>query len=139
MITGCSRTFPPPLPSVWPPVCYRVTPWLWAKWGRAAEEFGRTGWLQRTASTIHRAQQVPKLWGYRILGHTVTHKHNLYRVDYIWIVLFYTEIEKSQPVNIPDTSKRKKKKRTRATDSSTGTFDGNESDIIVNSTGTKLK
>lgn len=35
-----------------------------------------------------------------------------------------TECEKSQPVNIPDTGKRKKKKRTRATDSSTGTFDG---------------
>lgn len=33
------------------------------------------------------------------------------------------ECEKSQPVNIPDTGKRKKKKRTRATDSSTGTFD----------------
>ncbi|XP_062279778.1 MAP kinase-interacting serine/threonine-protein kinase 1 isoform X1 [Scomber scombrus] len=33
------------------------------------------------------------------------------------------EIEKSQPVNIPDAAKRKKKKRTRATDSSTGTFD----------------
>uniref|UniRef100_A0A671V9I8 MAPK interacting serine/threonine kinase 1 n=1 Tax=Sparus aurata TaxID=8175 RepID=A0A671V9I8_SPAAU len=32
-------------------------------------------------------------------------------------------IEKSQPVNIPDAAKRKKKKRTRATDSSTGTFD----------------
>ncbi|AWP11008.1 MAP kinase-interacting serine/threonine-protein kinase 2 [Scophthalmus maximus] len=34
-----------------------------------------------------------------------------------------SDFEKSQPVNIPDTSKRKKKKRTRATDSSTGTFD----------------
>uniref|UniRef100_A0AAQ6ID09 non-specific serine/threonine protein kinase n=1 Tax=Anabas testudineus TaxID=64144 RepID=A0AAQ6ID09_ANATE len=34
-----------------------------------------------------------------------------------------TEIEKSQPVNIPDAAKRKKKKRTRATDSFTGTFD----------------
>ncbi|XP_026202053.1 MAP kinase-interacting serine/threonine-protein kinase 1 isoform X2 [Anabas testudineus] len=33
------------------------------------------------------------------------------------------EIEKSQPVNIPDAAKRKKKKRTRATDSFTGTFD----------------
>ncbi|TNN69248.1 MAP kinase-interacting serine/threonine-protein kinase 1 [Liparis tanakae] len=33
------------------------------------------------------------------------------------------EIEKSQPVNIPDAAKRKKKKRTRATDRSTGTFD----------------
>ncbi|XP_069551123.1 MAP kinase-interacting serine/threonine-protein kinase 1 isoform X1 [Brachyistius frenatus] len=33
------------------------------------------------------------------------------------------EIEKSQPVNIPDAAKRKKKKRTRATDSSTGTFE----------------
>uniref|UniRef100_A0A3Q2GA78 non-specific serine/threonine protein kinase n=1 Tax=Cyprinodon variegatus TaxID=28743 RepID=A0A3Q2GA78_CYPVA len=32
------------------------------------------------------------------------------------------EIEKSQPVNIPDFVKRKKKKRTRATDSFTGTF-----------------
>ncbi|XP_023194676.1 MAP kinase-interacting serine/threonine-protein kinase 1 isoform X1 [Xiphophorus maculatus] len=32
------------------------------------------------------------------------------------------EIEKSQPVNIPDFSKRRKKKRTRATDSFTGTF-----------------
>ncbi|KAM9831389.1 MAP kinase-interacting serine/threonine-protein kinase 1 [Neosynchiropus ocellatus] len=34
-----------------------------------------------------------------------------------------TEVEKSQPVNIPDAAKKKKKKRTRATDSSTGTFD----------------
>lgn len=42
-----------------------------------------------------------------------------------------TEIEKSQPVNIPDAAKRKKKKRTRATDSFTGTFDGNEADIIA--------
>lgn len=42
-----------------------------------------------------------------------------------------SEIEKSQPVNIPDAAKRKKKKRTRATDSSTGTFDGNDADIIV--------
>ncbi|XP_044055439.1 MAP kinase-interacting serine/threonine-protein kinase 1 isoform X3 [Siniperca chuatsi] len=33
------------------------------------------------------------------------------------------EMEKSQPVNIPDAAKRKKKKRTRATDSFTGTFD----------------
>uniref|UniRef100_UPI0037E76A07 MAP kinase-interacting serine/threonine-protein kinase 1 isoform X1 n=1 Tax=Semicossyphus pulcher TaxID=241346 RepID=UPI0037E76A07 len=33
------------------------------------------------------------------------------------------ETEKSQPVNIPDAAKRKKKKRTRATDSFTGTFD----------------
>ncbi|KAM4574934.1 MAP kinase-interacting serine/threonine-protein kinase 1 [Fundulus diaphanus] len=33
------------------------------------------------------------------------------------------EIEKSQPVNIPDFGKRRKKKRTRATDSFTGTFD----------------
>ncbi|XP_072245752.1 MAP kinase-interacting serine/threonine-protein kinase 1 isoform X1 [Leuresthes tenuis] len=33
------------------------------------------------------------------------------------------EVEASQPVNIPDAAKRKKKKRTRATDSSTGTFD----------------
>lgn len=41
------------------------------------------------------------------------------------------EVEKSQPVNIPDASKRKKKKRTRATDSSTGTFDGKESHITV--------
>uniref|UniRef100_G3PDP6 non-specific serine/threonine protein kinase n=1 Tax=Gasterosteus aculeatus aculeatus TaxID=481459 RepID=G3PDP6_GASAC len=32
------------------------------------------------------------------------------------------DIEKSQPVNIPDAAKRKKKKRTRATDSSMGTF-----------------
>lgn len=42
-----------------------------------------------------------------------------------------TEFEKSLPVNIPDAAKRKKKKRTRATDSFTGTFDGNKSDIIV--------
>ncbi|XP_055019147.1 MAP kinase-interacting serine/threonine-protein kinase 1, partial [Boleophthalmus pectinirostris] len=34
-----------------------------------------------------------------------------------------TECEKSQPVNIVDAAKRKKKKRTRATDSFTGTFD----------------
>nr|XP_020462722.1 MAP kinase-interacting serine/threonine-protein kinase 1 isoform X1 [Monopterus albus] len=34
-----------------------------------------------------------------------------------------SENEKSQPVNIPDVAKRKKKKRTRATDSSIGTFD----------------
>ncbi|GLD50344.1 MAP kinase-interacting serine/threonine-protein kinase 1 [Lates japonicus] len=33
------------------------------------------------------------------------------------------DFEKSQPVTIPDAAKRKKKKRTRATDSSTGTFD----------------
>uniref|UniRef100_A0A1A8BPL0 non-specific serine/threonine protein kinase n=1 Tax=Nothobranchius kadleci TaxID=1051664 RepID=A0A1A8BPL0_NOTKA len=33
------------------------------------------------------------------------------------------EIESSQPVNIPDLTKRKKKKRTRATDSFTGTFE----------------
>ncbi|MEQ2292656.1 MAP kinase-interacting serine/threonine-protein kinase 1, partial [Ameca splendens] len=33
-----------------------------------------------------------------------------------------TEIEKSQPVDIPDFAKRRKKKRTRATDSFTGTF-----------------
>lgn len=45
-----------------------------------------------------------------------------------------TEIEKSQPVNIPDAAKRKKKKRTRATDSSTGTFDGNEAENIVTRT-----
>ncbi|XP_037530671.1 MAP kinase-interacting serine/threonine-protein kinase 1 [Nematolebias whitei] len=32
-------------------------------------------------------------------------------------------LESSQPVNIPDLSKRKKKKRNRATDSFTGTFD----------------
>lgn len=43
--------------------------------------------------------------------------------------VFATETEKSQPVNIPDAAKRKKKKRTRATDSSTGTFDGNKLDI----------
>lgn len=41
------------------------------------------------------------------------------------------ENEKSQPVNIPNAAKRKKKKRTRATDSSTGTFDGNKADIIL--------
>ncbi|XP_019936918.2 MAP kinase-interacting serine/threonine-protein kinase 1 [Paralichthys olivaceus] len=34
-----------------------------------------------------------------------------------------SDFEKSQPVNIPDAAKRKKKKRTRATDSFTGTFD----------------
>uniref|UniRef100_H3CMC2 non-specific serine/threonine protein kinase n=1 Tax=Tetraodon nigroviridis TaxID=99883 RepID=H3CMC2_TETNG len=34
-----------------------------------------------------------------------------------------TEIEKSQPVNIPDAIKKKKKKRIRASDSSTGTFE----------------
>ncbi|XP_017262368.1 MAP kinase-interacting serine/threonine-protein kinase 1 [Kryptolebias marmoratus] len=33
------------------------------------------------------------------------------------------EIESSQPVNIPDLAKRRKKKRTRATDSFTGSFD----------------
>uniref|UniRef100_A0A672YGI0 non-specific serine/threonine protein kinase n=1 Tax=Sphaeramia orbicularis TaxID=375764 RepID=A0A672YGI0_9TELE len=33
------------------------------------------------------------------------------------------DIEKSQPVSIPDAAKRKKKKRTRATDSFTGSFD----------------
>ncbi|XP_071773694.1 MAP kinase-interacting serine/threonine-protein kinase 1 [Centroberyx gerrardi] len=33
------------------------------------------------------------------------------------------EIEKSQPMSIPDAAKRKKKKRTRATDSFTGAFD----------------
>ncbi|CAL8307769.1 unnamed protein product [Lota lota] len=33
------------------------------------------------------------------------------------------EIEKSQPLNIPEAAKRKKKKRTRATDSFTGSFD----------------
>ncbi|CAF95836.1 unnamed protein product, partial [Tetraodon nigroviridis] len=33
------------------------------------------------------------------------------------------EIEKSQPVNIPDAIKKKKKKRIRASDSSTGTFE----------------
>ncbi|CAL8253491.1 unnamed protein product [Merluccius merluccius] len=33
------------------------------------------------------------------------------------------EIEKSQPMNIPEAAKRKKKKRTRATDSFTGSFD----------------
>uniref|UniRef100_A0A8C6TW76 non-specific serine/threonine protein kinase n=1 Tax=Neogobius melanostomus TaxID=47308 RepID=A0A8C6TW76_9GOBI len=37
--------------------------------------------------------------------------------------LFAVEYEQSQPVNIADAVKRKKKKRTRATDSFTGTFD----------------
>uniref|UniRef100_A0A667XBK4 non-specific serine/threonine protein kinase n=1 Tax=Myripristis murdjan TaxID=586833 RepID=A0A667XBK4_9TELE len=37
--------------------------------------------------------------------------------------LIATEIEKSQPLNIPDAAKRRKKKRTRATDSFTGSFD----------------
>lgn len=41
------------------------------------------------------------------------------------------EIASSQPVNIPDLAKRKKKKRTRATDSFTGTFDGNVEVIMV--------
>lgn len=41
------------------------------------------------------------------------------------------EIEKSESVNVPDAAKRKKKKRTRATDRSTGTFDGNEADGVV--------
>uniref|UniRef100_A0A672YGI3 non-specific serine/threonine protein kinase n=1 Tax=Sphaeramia orbicularis TaxID=375764 RepID=A0A672YGI3_9TELE len=36
---------------------------------------------------------------------------------------FALDIEKSQPVSIPDAAKRKKKKRTRATDSFTGSFD----------------
>lgn len=42
--------------------------------------------------------------------------------------MFYlnTETEKSQPVNIPGAIKKKKKKRIRARDSSTGTFEGNE-------------
>lgn len=35
-------------------------------------------------------------------------------------------------MDIPDAAKRKKKKRTRATDSFTGTFDGNEGVIIGN-------
>lgn len=40
--------------------------------------------------------------------------------------LIATEIEKSQPLNIPDAAKRRKKKRTRATDSFTGSFDGSK-------------
>lgn len=39
--------------------------------------------------------------------------------------LFAVEFEKTQPISITDAAKRKKKKRTRATDSCTGTFDGN--------------
>lgn len=46
----------------------------------------------------------------------------------IYSVLLNTaDIEKSQPLNIPDAAKRRKKKRrTRATDSFTGNFDGND-------------
>lgn len=46
-------------------------------------------------------------------------------------VCLAADFEKSQPVTIPDAAKRKKKKRTRATDSSTGTFDGNKTHIIT--------
>ena len=42
----------------------------------------------------------------------------------MWLFCFAADFEKSQPVNIPDATKRKKKKRTRKTESFTGTFDG---------------
>uniref|UniRef100_A0A8C4E6B9 non-specific serine/threonine protein kinase n=1 Tax=Dicentrarchus labrax TaxID=13489 RepID=A0A8C4E6B9_DICLA len=61
-----------------------------------------------------------------LMVHTVTHGQSLYCLTNLLAFGFFcvaTEMEKSQPVNIPDAAKRKKKKRTRATDSSTGTFD----------------
>lgn len=44
---------------------------------------------------------------------------------------FNTGFEKSQPVNIPDAVKKKKKKRIRASDSSTGTFEGKERQLSL--------
>lgn len=47
----------------WPPsLHYRVTPWLSAKWGKAAGEFRRMGSLQRRGSTFPKAQQVRRSW-----------------------------------------------------------------------------
>lgn len=46
-------------------------------------------------------------------------------------VFLNTGFEKSQPVNIPDAVKKKKKKRIRASDSSTGTFEGNERQLSL--------
>lgn len=126
----------PPLspPFTWPPalLCSRATPWLWARWGRAAGEFRRTGSLQRRDRTFPKALQVQQLWSSWIIwcAHSYTPGKSVpvLTCGFFWIA---AEIEKSQPVNIPDAAKRKKKKRTRATDSSTGTFDGNDADIIV--------
>lgn len=48
-------------PSMWPPsLCHRVTPWLWAQWGRAVGEC-RVGLLQRRDSTFPKVQQVQQL------------------------------------------------------------------------------
>lgn len=41
------------------------------------------------------------------------------------------DLEQSQPVNIPDVAKRKKKKRTKATESFTGTFHGIKGLVFV--------
>ncbi len=58
-----SHTFPPSLPPPMrpPSLCYRATPWLWAKWGKAVGELRRTGSLQKTDSTFPKAQQVQQL------------------------------------------------------------------------------
>lgn len=59
LISLATRTFPslcpPPVRPL--PLCYRVIPWLWAKWGRAAGVFRGTGLLQRRG-TFPKAQQV---------------------------------------------------------------------------------
>lgn len=44
-------------------VCYRVTPWLWAKWGKATEELRRMGdrQFQRTERAFLRTPKVPQV------------------------------------------------------------------------------
>lgn len=124
-LSGYSCTFPPSLPSHVASFCYRRTPWLLAKQGKAAWEFRRIGMLQRTDSICSKAQQVQLHWfsehhsNWQCLCCLICKSFSTYG-----FVCAAIEIEKSQPVNIPDAAKRKKKKRTRATDSSTGTFDG---------------
>lgn len=121
-LSGYSRTFLPSLPYHVTSFCDRGTPRRLAKQGKAIEEFRRMGSLQRTDSTyanqvLHYYPEYPKALGISVA---------LTNLPAYGLFCGATEIEKSQPVNIPDAGKRKKKKRTRATDSFTGTFDGNK-------------
>lgn len=42
-------------------LCHRVTPWLWAKWGRVVGGCSRMGSLQRRGSALPKARQVQRL------------------------------------------------------------------------------
>lgn len=57
-LSGYSRSFLPSLPSHVTSFCYRGTPWLLVKQGKAIEEFRRMGSLQRADSTFPNTNQV---------------------------------------------------------------------------------